>query len=77
MMDIRQTRKALGFTQEKMAAMMCVNPRTIRRYEAGEVALTKGRAELLRLKIEAVLEQNGEKFNDMDINGRIEDSADA
>jgi len=52
MMDIRQTRKSLGLTQEKMAALMCVNPRTIRRYEAGEVALTKGRAELLRLKIE-------------------------
>jgi len=54
MMDIRQTRKALGLTQEKMAALMCVNPRTIRRYEAGEVVLTKGRAELLRLKIEAM-----------------------
>jgi len=52
MMDIRQTRKSLGLTQEKMAALMCVNPRTIRRYEAGEVSLTKGRAELLRLKIE-------------------------
>ena len=57
MMNIRKTRKALGLTQEKMAAMMCVNPRTIRRYEAGEVALTKGRAELLRLKIEAMQAQ--------------------
>lgn len=53
-MDIKKIRKALGLTQEKMAALMCVNPRTIRRYEAGEVALTKGRAELLRLKIEAM-----------------------
>jgi len=56
-MDIKKIRKALGLTQEKMAALMCVNPRTIRRYEAGEVALTKGRAELLRLKIEAMQAQ--------------------
>ena len=56
-MEIKKIRKELGFTQKKMAALMCVNPRTIRRYEAGEVALTKGRAELLRLKIEAMQAQ--------------------
>ena len=58
-MEIKKIRKELGFTQKKMAALMCVNQRTIRRYEAGEVALTKGRAELLRLKIEAM--QAGDK----------------
>lgn len=54
--EIRSARLALGMTQKDFGALLHATDRTVRMWEAGQRNITQATAELLKMKLENMLQ---------------------